>query len=41
MADTARGLLSDFRQLEHSFHELDRELRERVATWEGSKGELL
>jgi hypothetical protein len=41
MADTARGLLSDFRELEHSFHELDRELRERVATWEGSKGELL
>ena len=41
MADTARGLLSDFRELEHSFHELDRMLRERVATWEGSKGELL
>jgi hypothetical protein len=27
--------------LEHSFHELDRVLRQRIATWEGSKGELL
>jgi hypothetical protein len=41
MSDTARGLLSDFRALEHSFHELDRGVRERIATWEGTRGELL
>jgi hypothetical protein len=41
MADTARGLLSDFRELEHRFIDHDRSLRERVATWEGAKGELL
>ncbi|WP_224249611.1 DUF3375 domain-containing protein [Hyalangium gracile] len=41
MADTAHGLLADFRQLEHGFHELDRALRERIATWEGTRGELL
>ncbi len=38
---TARGLLADFRQVEQNFRELDREVRERIATWEGSKGELL
>jgi hypothetical protein len=41
MADTAHGLLSDFRELEHSFHVLDRALRERIATWEGTRGDLL
>jgi hypothetical protein len=41
MADTAHGLLSDFRELEHGFHELDRALRERISTWEGTRGELL
>ncbi|MCP3137097.1 DUF3375 domain-containing protein [Pyxidicoccus xibeiensis] len=41
MADTARGLLSDFRELEHGFRELDRVVRERIATWEGTQGELL
>jgi hypothetical protein len=41
MAETARGLLSDFRELEHSFHELDRALRERIATWDGTRGGLL
>lgn len=41
MADTARGLLADFRALEHGFHALDRVLRERISTWEGSRGELL
>lgn len=41
MADTAFGLLSDFRELEHGFRELDRVVRERIATWEGTQGELL
>ena len=37
----ARGMLSDFRQVEQNFRALDREVRERVATWEGGKGTLL
>lgn len=41
MASTARGLLSDFREVEQNFRSLDRAVRERIATWEGSKGELL
>jgi hypothetical protein len=41
MAVTARGLLSDFRQVEQNFRTLDRAVRERVATWEGGKGSLL
>ncbi|QSQ14832.1 DUF3375 domain-containing protein [Myxococcus landrumensis] len=41
MSDTARGLLSDFRALEDHFHALDRRVRERIATWEGTRGELL
>jgi flagellar motility protein MotE (MotC chaperone) len=41
MAATARGLLSDFREVEQNFRDLDREIRERIATWEGSKGALL
>lgn len=41
MADTARGLLGDFRQLEQNFRDLDRQVRERITTWEGSKGEVL
>ncbi|ABM61523.1 DUF3375 domain-containing protein [Halorhodospira halophila] len=38
---TARGLLSDFRQVEQNFRELDRQVRERITTWGGSKGALL
>jgi len=38
---TAQALLSDFREVEDNFRTLDRGLRERVATWAGSKGELL
>ncbi|MBZ4401246.1 DUF3375 domain-containing protein [Myxococcus sp. AS-1-15] len=41
MSDTARGLMSDFRALEDGFHALDRRVRERIATWEGTRGELL
>ena len=41
MAGTARGLLSDFREVEQNFRELDRKVRDRIATWEGGKGALL
>jgi flagellar motility protein MotE (MotC chaperone) len=41
MASTARALLADFRQVEQNFRDLDRQVRERIATWEGGKGELL
>jgi hypothetical protein len=41
VALTARGLLSDFREVEQSFRELDRTLRERIATWDGGKSALL
>src|SRR5580693_5902710 len=40
-AATARELLADFRQVEENFRKLDRQLRERVAGWQGGKGELL
>ncbi|MDD1649675.1 MAG: DUF3375 domain-containing protein [Methylococcaceae bacterium] len=37
----ARELLADFREVEHNFRGLDRRVRERIALWEGAKGELL
>ncbi len=40
-SDTARALLADFRQVEQNFRELDRKVRERIATWEGAKGQML
>ena len=40
-ARTARELLSDFRAVEDNFRDLDRQLREQIAGWSGSKGELL
>jgi Protein of unknown function (DUF3375) len=40
-AATARELLSDFREVEANFRTLDRDLRSRIAGWQGSKGELL
>jgi len=40
-AATARDLLSDFREVEENFRALDRSARERIAAWDGSKGELL
>jgi hypothetical protein len=40
-ASTARELLSDFREVEENFRSLDRVARERIASWEGSKGDLL
>ncbi len=41
LAETARALLSDFREVEANFRRLDRDLRERIATWNGAKGDLL
>lgn len=40
-ATTARELLADFREVEENFRTLDRAAREKIATWSGSKGELL
>jgi len=37
----AGELLSDFREVEQNFRLLDRHVRERIALWEGGKGELL
>jgi len=37
----ARDLLADFREVEHNFRSLDRQVRERIALWDGAKGELL
>lgn len=41
MVQTARALLADFREMEQNFRALDRAIRERIAAWEGTKGELL
>ncbi|MFJ8963645.1 DUF3375 domain-containing protein [Lentzea sp. NPDC102401] len=40
-ATTARALLADFREVEANFRTLDRDLRERIASWDGAKGALL
>ncbi len=40
-SQTARELLSDFRQVEENFRRLDRQLREQIAGWTGTKGALL
>lgn len=37
----ARDLLSDFREVEDNFRKLDRDVRERIALWEGGKSALL
>lgn len=41
VARTARSLLADFREVEQNFRDLDRQVREHIATWEGGKGALL
>ncbi|WP_286828308.1 MULTISPECIES: DUF3375 domain-containing protein [Kordiimonas] len=41
MAITARSLLADFREVDQNFRDLDRSVRERVATWDGPKATLL
>ncbi len=38
---TARELLSDFREVEQNFRDLDHSVRERIALWDGARGELL
>lgn len=38
---TAVELLADFREVESNFRDLDRQLREQITGWDGSKGELL
>jgi hypothetical protein len=40
-ASLAKELLADFRQVEENFRTLDRRLREKIAGWQGSKGDLL
>ncbi|WOC13614.1 DUF3375 domain-containing protein [Gordonia sp. MP11Mi] len=40
-SEVSRALLSDFREVEANFRALDRQMRERIATWRGTKGELL
>ncbi len=37
----ARELLSDFREVEQNFRQLDRSVRERIALWEGGRAALL
>jgi Protein of unknown function (DUF3375) len=37
----AHGLLADFREVEDNFRKLSRSARERIALWDGSKGNLL
>ncbi|MEO6204244.1 MAG: DUF3375 domain-containing protein [Mycobacteriales bacterium] len=41
LSTTARELLADFREVEENFRLLDRGAREKIAAWDGSKGELL
>ncbi|RLQ23894.1 DUF3375 family protein [Seongchinamella sediminis] len=41
MSDTARALLADFRQVEQNFRDLDRQVREKVAVWDGGKADML
>ncbi len=36
-----RELLGDFREVEHNFRQLDQNVRERITTWDGRKGDLL
>lgn len=37
----AREILSDFRAVEQNFRELNRDMREKIAKWDRSKGELI
>jgi hypothetical protein len=37
----AKELLSDFRTVEHNFRKLDSSVREKIALWDGNKGDLL
>ncbi|SQD08296.1 Protein of uncharacterised function (DUF3375) [Fusobacterium necrophorum subsp. necrophorum] len=37
----SREILSDFRAVEQNFRNLNRTMQEKIASWEGSKGELI
>ncbi|OBX06394.1 hypothetical protein QV08_10440 [Gallibacterium salpingitidis] len=37
----AKELLSDFREVEHNFRQLDRKVRKQISLWDGTKGALL
>jgi hypothetical protein len=41
LAGNARALLSDLREVQQLFHRLDRDVRSRIAQWDGTKGGLL
>ena len=41
LSGIARELLTDFREVEQNFRDLDHSVREKIALWEGAKGELL
>ncbi len=41
LEDNARSLLGDFRQIEENFRQLDRDVRERIAVADATKGVLL
>ena len=41
LSSTARELLSDFREVQENFRGLDRASREKIAQWDGTKGQLL
>lgn len=40
-SQVARELLGDFRQVEQNFRQLDQQVREQIAGWDGAKGALL
>lgn len=40
-SQTAREMLGDFREVEDNLRGLDRSAREKIAAWDGGKGELL
>lgn len=40
-SNMAREILSDFRAVEQNFRELNRDMREKIAKWDRSKGELI
>lgn len=41
VSSSADSLLADFREIEQNFRDLDRNVRECIATWDGGKGALL
>lgn len=41
LSQLARELLGDFRTVEDNFRALDRQVRERIALWDGTKADLL